>query len=226
MQPFSWRWLIPVGLVVSLLCSCSDTADDTQETTAAWLAEIIAVEDPFFHGFALSGPTNYPADEAECIAPSILQALDTPATRAALTDLEQMALSGSPPLSQKIEAVDVFTSLPREERIRIGGVALDAAQQCGDLRLNLYAAANATAVCVFDHADDETRERIVAYSLQGRAGSASEAADIDEKEFEEAWPIFEECWTLLQAADENNEVLEWVEDLGQRLAERFEREDS
>jgi hypothetical protein len=35
MRPFSLRWLIPFALVVLLLPSCSDTADDSADTTLA-----------------------------------------------------------------------------------------------------------------------------------------------------------------------------------------------
>jgi len=41
MQPFTLRWLIPFTLVVLLLPACSDTADDSADTTLAPVATTV-----------------------------------------------------------------------------------------------------------------------------------------------------------------------------------------
>lgn len=188
------------------------------ESIVRLLAPIAAGEGMFFHGFALGAPGGYWADDAEwtCIISSVVPALDTPSTHDAYSQLLEMASSPSDSTKPYLDEQAVFAELPKNERIRIGEVAIAAAQRCGDIRLNLYAS-SALDVCLYDRSSDELRARIVAYSLQGRAPNIQ-----NEEEFDpEAWMIVEECWTLLQEAEDSGEELLWVTDLAQRFSEEW-----
>ena len=93
-----------------------------------------------------------------------------------------------------------------------------AAQRCGDLRVNLFGGGGAAAVCIYDRSSDELRERIVAYSMQGRAPNIQNEEELDPV----AHMIQSDCWTLLQEADENGEEILWVADLKQRFNQEWD----
>jgi hypothetical protein len=172
----------------------------------------------------MSGPDSYWADDSEwaCIALGVTRALDVPDFSDAYLQLSEMATSShDSPLALKLEATSVFASLSEGDRVKMARAVLAVADDCGDVRLNLYGDGGAAAVCIYDRSSDDIHERIVAYSMLGRGSS------VEEELFSEAWEVILECWSLLQQAEEDGIELPWLVELHERYRHEWKnRSDS